>query len=190
MPSFSQETVTRLLVAVREGDHNALNALFPRVYEELRHLAQQQRRGWHGDYTLNTTALVHEAYLKLVDQSRIPWQDRVHFFAVAARAMRFILIDYARQQDAQKRGGDRIKVSIDDVNLKADAQTADLLALNEALTRLAERDERMAQVVECRFFGGLTIEETAAALEVGSRTVKRDWQKARLLLYQDMRHDA
>ena len=181
--------ITGLLLDLQAGQRDVMDQLLPLVYDELRRIAHHHRARQGAGETLNTTALVHEAYLRLVDQTRIPWQDRVHFFAVAARAMRFILIDYARQQDAQKRGGDRVKVSIDDVPLKTEAQTADLLALNEALVRLAERHERMAQIVECRFFGGLTIEETAAALNIGTRTVKRDWQKARLLLYQDMKAD-
>ena len=184
------DDITGLLLDLQAGQRDVLDQLLPRVYDELRRIAHNHRARQGGGETLNTTALVHEAYLRLVDQTRIPWQDRVHFFAIAARAMRFILIDYARQQSAQKRGGDRIKVSLDNANLKADAQVEDVLALNEALTRLADHDGRMAQVVECRFFGGLTVEETATALGVGSRTVKRDWQKARLLLYQDMQRES
>ncbi len=184
------DDITGLLLDLQAGQREVLDQLLPLIYDELRRIAHHHRARHGAGETLNTTALVHEAYLKLVDQSRIAWQDRVHFFAVAARAMRFILIDYARQQKALKRGGGHIKVSLDESNLAAGEQTADLLALNDALSRLAEHDERMAQVVECRFFGGLTIEETANALGVGSRTVKRDWKKARLLLYQDIRADA
>ena len=184
------DDITGLLLDLQAGQRQVMDQLLPLVYDELRRIAHHHRAKQGAGQTLNSTALVHEAYLKLVDQTRIPWQDRVHFYAVAARAMRFILIDYARQQSARKRGGDHAKVTLDEIKLAAEVQTDDLLALNEALARLADLDERMAQVVECRFFGGLTIEETATALNVGPRTVKRDWQKARLLLYQDMRSDA
>ncbi len=176
-----------MLLDLRAGQRQVMDQLLPLVYDELRHIAQRHRAKQHAGQTLNTTALVHEVYLKLIDQTRIPWQDRVHFFAVAARAMRFIMIDYARQQNARKRGGDQIKVSLDEMVTAAQMEATELLALNAALERLALRDERLAQIVECRFFGGLTIEETAAVLDMGTRTVQRHWQKARLLLYHDMR---
>ncbi len=181
--------ITRMLLDLRAGQRQVMDQLLPLVYDELRLIAQRHRAKQKAGQTLNTTALVHEVYLKLIDQTRVPWQDRIHFFAVAARAMRFIMIDYARQQNARKRGGDQVKVSLDDVVTVAQMEATDLLALDAALERLAQRDQRLAQVVECRFFGGLTIEETAAVLSVGARTVQRDWQKARLLLYRDMRTD-
>ena len=178
--------ITQLLLDLRTGQREVMDALFPMVYDELRQIAHHRLAHRQVGHTLSTTALVHEAYLKLIDQTRARWQDRVHFFAVAARAMRFILIDHARRRQAQKRGSDPVKISLDQVELAADTQAADLLALDEALTRLHTLDERLAQVVEYRFFGGLTIEETAEVLTIAPRTVKRDWQKARLWLYQDM----
>lgn len=182
--------ITGLLLDLQAGQREVMDRLFPLVYEELHRLAHQRRVRQGAGQTLNTTALVHEAYLKLIDQSRVLWQDRVHFFAVAARAMRFILVDDARRRDAQKRGGNLVRVPLDEISLVADEKTAGLLALDEALDHLAERDERLAQVVECRFFGGMTTEETAMVLGTSTRTVKRDWQKARLLLYRDLHANA
>ncbi len=192
MTQPSHDTVTRLLVAAQEGDRLALNELFPLIYEELHAVAQRQRRGWHGDYTVNTTALVHEAYLKLTDQSNLDWKNRAHFFGVAARAMRQILIDYARKRKAQKRGGDVSKVSFDEMKLiegkirLSDERADALVALDEALKQLEKISERQSRIVECRFFGGLTIEETAAALEISTATVKRSWSRAQVWLYQEM----
>ncbi|MFQ5571866.1 MAG: sigma-70 family RNA polymerase sigma factor [Rhodothermales bacterium] len=189
----SQETVTRLLEAVRDGDANALNKLFPLIYDELHALAQKHRQYWHGDYTLNTTALVHEAYLKLADQSQADWTNRVHFFAVAAKAMRHILINYAEHRRAQKRGGKVPKVSLDELNVMLEDKLAltdehadNLVSLNEALKKLEHISERQSRIVECRFFGGMTVEETAAALDVSTATVKRGWAMARVWLYREM----
>ena len=187
------ETVTKLLDAARGGNRDALNKLFPLVYGELRAVAQRQRRNWHGDYTLNTTALVHEAYLKLAGQSRADWQSRAHFFGVAARAMRQILIDYARRRRAQKRGGDRSKTTFDEMKL-GDGQIAlsddnadALMILDEALKRLEKISERQSRIVECRFFGGMTIEETAEVVGISTATVKRSWNLAQVWLFQEMK---
>jgi RNA polymerase sigma factor (TIGR02999 family) len=169
------------LVTLRER-RDALDELVPVVYEELRtiahrHLAARDRGG-----TLQTTGLVHEAYLKLVDQARADWNDRAHFFAVASRAMRHVLIDRARGRTRLKRGGDGPRISLDVDEIAVDDQPEALLQLDEALAKLAEVEPRLARVVECRFFGGLREEEIAEALGVTPRTVQRDWAKARVLL--------
>jgi RNA polymerase sigma factor (TIGR02999 family) len=179
--------ITGLLLAWRAGDREALDRLFPLVYEELRRIAHRQLGRERAEHTLGTTALVHETYLKLVDQTRVQWADRAHFFSVAARAMRRILVDYARRHRALKRGGAPARVSLDDVPAVANERAHTLVALDEALTRLAAIDERLSKVVECRFFGGLTEEETAEALAVTARTVRRDWVKAKGWLYQALR---
>lgn len=187
-----QATITGLLQAVGRGERAALDALFPLVYEELSVLAHRQRQAWHGDNTLNTTAVVHEAYLKLVDQKRLPAESRAHFFAVAAKAMRHILCNYARDRQRQKRGGAVQHVSLDDVDEIAsrldfsEEQADTLAALDEALQRLAQIADRQSRVVECRFFGGMSVEETADALGIAPRTVKRDWSFARAWLRRDM----
>ena len=170
-----------LLTTLRER-RDALDELLPVVYNELRaiahrHLAARDRNG-----TLQTTGLVHEAYLKLVDQSRAQYNDRAHFFAVASRAMRHVLIDRAKARGRQKRGGDAKRVSLDVENIPVDEQPEALLQLDEALIKLAEIEPRLARVVECRFFAGLTEDETAEGLGVTPRTVQRDWAKARVLL--------
>lgn len=183
----TEPDITGLLLAWRAGDDDVFNRLFPLVYHELRRIAHRQLGRERAEHTLGTTALVHEAYLKLVDQTRTQWADRAHFFAVAARAMRRILVDYARQHQALKRGGERGRVSLDDATLVADERADVLLALDEALARLAEIDERLSRVVECRFFGGLTEEETAEVLAVTPRTVRRDWVKAKGWLSRALR---
>lgn len=185
--------ITALLAAWRGGDARALDRVFPRVYGELRRIAHARLAGEREDHTLGTTALVHEAYLKLVDQSRAQWESRAQFFAVAARAMRRILVDYARSHQALKRGGGAGVLRLDDDAVAGDAlaqvahggqeEAVTLLALDDALARLAELDERLCRVVECRFFAGYTEEETADALGVTARTVRRDWIKARGWLY-------
>jgi RNA polymerase sigma factor (TIGR02999 family) len=182
----AQSEVTRLLAELREGRREVLDRLFPLVYEELRRVAHRHV-GSGRDPTLRTTELVHEAYLKLVDQSRAQWRDRAHFFAVASMAMRQILVDRARHRRAEKRGGDRRRVVFDEEALPVEDQAEALLEVDEALTRLATLDDRLARVVECRFFGGLTDEETADALGVTARTVRRDWVKARALLHAELR---
>lgn len=173
--------VTQLLRALREGDE-VVDALFDRVYDDLHGLAHRQLNRLRPGQTLNTTALVHEAYLKLVDQSEADWEDRTHFFAVAATAMRHIIINYARKQGAEKRGGDAEHVDFDERIMAPQESAEALVIVDRALDRLAERDERMARVVELRFFGGLTQEESAEALDVSTRTVRRDWKAARAWL--------
>jgi RNA polymerase sigma factor (TIGR02999 family) len=175
--------ITQLLLEAGRGDGRALDKLFPLVYDELRSVAHRALLRERVDHTMSTTALVHEAYLKLVDQDRAGWNDRIHFLAIAATAMRRILVDYARRQKRLKRGGNRWPVPLDDAMLVADQRADALLALDEALSALGTLNERLSRVVECRFFAGLTTEETAAALEVTARTVERDWQKARAWLY-------
>jgi len=190
--------VSRLVAAAAEGDRQALDALFPLVYEEIRALARRQRRRWRGQHTLNTTALVHEAYLKLAGSERLDVQSRAHFLAIAATAMRQILINYAESQRTQKRGGALRRVSLSDAPMlepasaEARAARADLLPrddadllieLDAALRKLAIVHSRQARVVECRFFGGMTVDETALALAVSPRTVRRDWTVAQAWLH-------
>lgn len=183
---MASEDATRLLIASRSDDGAALDRLFPRVYDELKVIARQ-RLARHGrGYTLDTTALVHETYLKLVDQTRVEPRDRAHFFALASRAMRFILIDHARARTAQKRGGDAEAVPLDAVQVAVEGQAVELLDLNAALERLARRDSRLAELVDYRFFGGLTHDEIADVTGRSVPTVKRDWRKARAWLYSEM----
>lgn len=178
--------ITELLVRAGAGDRDALDRAFPLVYEELRRLAHRELRREDQGHTLGTTALVHEAYLRLVDQTRAGWRDRAHFLAIAATAMRRILVDHARGHRSQKRGGALQRVPLEQVDLAAEERAELLLALDAALTRLGEVDERQARVVECRFFAGLTEEETAEALGIGLRTAKRDWAKAKSWLYAEI----
>ncbi|MGH9380592.1 MAG: sigma-70 family RNA polymerase sigma factor [Thermoanaerobaculia bacterium] len=182
----AEHEITRLLEAAAGGNDRALEDLFVCVYAQLRRLAHMQRARWRGDETLCTTALVHEAYLRLSQQHQFQWENRAHFFNAASKAMRHILVDYARKQKAAKRGGEKSKVPADSVPLVADDAVEELLALNEALDRLGELDERQSRVVECRFFAGLGIEETAEALGVSTRTVKRDWRSAQAWLYREL----
>jgi RNA polymerase sigma factor (TIGR02999 family) len=177
--------ITEILSAWGRGDPRAFDRLFPAVYAELRELARRQARHGRGE-TLGTTALVHEAYLKLVDQTHATFENRAHFFAVAAKVMRRLVVDHARERGAQKRGGDARLVTFDDEALAAEGRSVDLLALDEALGRLEGCDPRLARLVELRYFAGLTLEETAGALEVSPTTVKRDWFKARAFLIQEM----
>lgn len=185
------EEITQALVALRERSPGALDRLMPLVYEQLRRVAHRHLRAEPAGHTLSTTALVHEAYFKLVDQTRAQWQDRAHFFAVASGAMRRILIDYARRHRAVRRGGlpdgkPSTPVSLDETDLPIAERAEALLALDEALGRLAQLDARMAQVVECRFFAGLSEQETAEALSVSQRTVAREWAMAKGWLYQEL----
>ena len=180
---MSSEEITRLLVSIRGGDRGALNALLPLVYRELHGMAHRALGPGSQDATLNTTALVHEAFLRLHDQAGLSLQDRKHFFSVAAIAMRQIVIDHARRRAARKRGGGVRPISLEDVDVPVDDGAEELLALDDALSRLSTLDERMGRVVELRFFGGLSVEEAAEVLDVDPRTVKRDWRKARAILY-------
>jgi RNA polymerase sigma-70 factor, ECF subfamily len=171
--------VTQLLLAWSKGDKQALDRLVPLVYDELRRLAQSYMRKERADQTLQTTALIHEAYVRLIDANRVEWQNRAHFFGVAARVMRQILVALARERASQKRGGGAQRISLDESMIIDDGRGEDLVALDEALGALAQFDTRKAQVVEMRFFGGLTEEEIATALNVSPETVRRDWRLAR-----------
>lgn len=182
-------SVTDLLIRARSGDTSALANVFPLIYQELRGLAEQQLRNEPTGHTLSPTALVHEAYMRLIDYSRMEWTGRAHFLAVAATAMRRILVDHARGQRSLKRGGKLRHISIDAIQLGTDDQVELLLAVDTALDKLQENHPRQAQVVECRFFGGMTEEETAEALGVGLRTVKRDWARAKSWLYRELSTD-
>lgn len=181
--------ITRMLDAARGGDSDANEELFASVYPRLRQIAKQRRRGWRGDDTMDTTALVHEAYLKIAARPDAEYQSRGHFFAVAATAMRQILINYAEKKSAAKRGGGASQVTLRDGDIVADAAVDDLLALNEALKKLEELSARQAGVVECLFFAGYGVAETAEALDISPATVKRDWAAARAWLYREMRTD-
>lgn len=180
-PSAGSEPdgVTELLLDVGNGRRDALDRLFPIVYEELRRVAHARLKREPEGHTLNTTALVHEAYMKLVDVTRVEWRDRVHFLSMAARAMRRILIDYARQHRAARRGGGVVPLDLNDVLVAADQQAETLSVLDDALEQLGTLNPRLVRVVECRYFAGMTEAETAQALDVNERTVRRDWIKAR-----------
>ena len=182
----SGSDVTELLKLWGEGRQDALDELLPRVYAELRQLASSYLRRERFGHTLQATALVHEAFLKLVDQRAVKWQNRAHFFGVAAQAMRRILVDHARARAAGKRGDGAERLSLDEVVLLTEAPHIDVLALDEALTRLAQLDPQQSRVVELRFFGGLTMEETAEVLQISPATVGREWTLARTWLYTEL----
>jgi RNA polymerase sigma factor (TIGR02999 family) len=171
--------ITQLLLAWSDGDKQALDRLVPLVYDELRRLAQNYMRRERAGLTLQTTALIHEAYLRLIDADQVQWRNRSHFFGIAARLMRQILVARARERGCQKRGGGAERVSLDEAMVIDERLDEDLVALDEALGELSQFDARMAQVVEMRFFGGLSEEEIAAALDVSTKTVRRDWRLAR-----------
>jgi RNA polymerase sigma-70 factor (ECF subfamily) len=185
MTTTSQE-VSQLLRAWNDGDQTAVDKLMPLVYEELRRMAKRHMDRQNPGHTLQTTALIHEAYLRLVDQKEMRWQNRAHFFAVAARAMRHILVDYARARHAAKRGGEARLVSLDEAEVASDKRAADLVALDDALESLAAVDLRKCQVVELRHFGGLSVDETAEVLKVSAETVARDWRLARTWLLREL----
>jgi RNA polymerase sigma-70 factor, ECF subfamily len=188
--TLPQTGVTELLVNWSNGDQEALNKLIPLVYDELHKLARRYLRRERPDHTLQTTALVHEAYLKLVDQREANWENRVQFFAVAAQLMRRLLVDYARRHRASKRGGDLFKLSLDEALVSSEEKDAELLALDEALDRLAAVDPQQSRVVELRVFSGLSLEETAQALNISPRTVRREWSMAKAWLHQQIKnHD-
>jgi RNA polymerase sigma-70 factor (ECF subfamily) len=184
--SESQE-VTLLLSALTRGDDGAASKLIPVVYDELRRLAGSYMRRERADHTLQATALVHEAYLKLIEQRSVNWQSRAHFFGVSAQLMRRILIDHARGHTREKRGGEQKKVSLDEAFVFSEKQADELLAVDDSLNLLAKIDPRQARVVEMRFFGGLSVEETAEVLGVSPKTVKRDWSVAKAWLYADLK---
>jgi RNA polymerase sigma factor (TIGR02999 family) len=178
------EGVTQLLINWRNGDKAAFDQLMPIVYEELRRMARRFMGRERRDHTLQTSALINEAYLRLVDQESANWQNRAHFFAVAAQVMRNILIDHARSHHYEKRGGGTKKVSLDDAIILTDERAAELVALDDALTSLAAVDPRKSRIIELRFFGGLNIEETAEVIGLSPTTVQREWRAARAWLYR------
>ena len=186
MSSELQHEVTQILQDWKKGDREAPDRLLPLVYDEMRRLARIHLAKERPGHTLQPTALVNEAYLRLVDQTRVDWQNRSHFYGIAASMMRRVLIDHARAHAAEKRGGGAIRLSIDDVQVPLEQRAADFVALDEALKRLSQFDERKSKVVEMRFFGGLNDEEIAEVLGVTTRTVLRDWKKARLWLYREL----
>lgn len=178
--------ITRLLEAAGDGSSEAMDEVFEVVYPRLREIARSRRRGWQGSHTMNTTGLVHEAYLKVASSGNARYDNRGHFFATTARAMRQVLINYAEKRSAQKRGGGSAEVTLYEDDAVTDEAMDELLTLNDALERLAAMNARQAQVVECLFFAGLTIAETAEALDISPATVKRDWATARAWLYREV----
>jgi RNA polymerase sigma factor (TIGR02999 family) len=185
-PSISPRRVTQLLQQWSRGNDAALGELTPLVYEELRRLAHHFMEGQRPDHTLQTTALVNEAYLRLADQTNPRWQNRAHFFAVAARAMRQILVSHARSNQAQKRGGGGPRIELDESAILSPEQSKEIVDLHEALERLGTLDSRKARVVELKFFGGLNYDEIAEVLKIAHRTVRRDWEFAKLWLYTEL----
>jgi RNA polymerase sigma factor (TIGR02999 family) len=185
----SPSQVTALLLRWSEGDPGAREALMPLVYDELRRLARQCLASQRPDHTLQSTALVHEAYLRLVGRTSVHWENRVHFFAVAAQLMRRILVDHARKQNAAKRGGNYVTLTLDESLAPPKKREVNLIALDDALTNLATLDSRQSQIVELRFFGGLSIEDSSRVLGISPTTVKREWATARAWLYEQMSHN-
>jgi RNA polymerase sigma-70 factor (ECF subfamily) len=185
-PNEAQPQITRLLLDWREGDAGALERLIPLVYRELRQIAGNFMRKQKPGHTLQTTALINEVYLELVDSDKVNWQNRTHFFAVSAQLMRRILVDSARRRNSQKRGGEQLRITLDErLPIVVESET-DLVALDEALKRLADLSPRQSRVVELRYFGGLTEDQVAETLNVSERTVRRDWNLARTWLYREL----
>ena len=184
--TLTPHSVTQLLLDWNRGDHEALDKLIPIVYAELRLRASRYLRRERPGHTLQTTALINEAYLRLVEQRQVRWQNRAHFFAISAQLMRRILVDHARSRDAAKRGGTELRVTLDDDLAAVATRDVNIMSLDEALTRLAEIDPRQSRVVELRYFSGLSIEETAEVLDVSPATVKLDWKMAKAWLRREM----
>ena len=181
------DDITGLLIQWSSGDADALDRLMPMIYEECRRIAARQIQREHRDHTLDPTAVVHELYLRLIDQRRATWANRAHFFAIAAQLMRRILVDYARARGARKRGGAALLVSLDAAaDTPNDSRAEDVIAIDEALERLAEIDTDQVRIIELRFFGGLTVEDTARVVGRSPRTVKREWQLAKAWLYREL----
>ena len=185
MPQTPQN-VTQLLIGWSKGDKEALDTLVPLVYDELRRQAARYLRHERVGHTLQTTALIHEAYVRLIDQKNVQWQNRAHFFGIAAQLMRRILVDHARSKKRAKRGGSNVRVSLSKANVFAKVQDLDIVALDEALERLTEFDEQQSRIVELRFFSGLTVEETAEVMGISTATVKRDWSMAKAWLHREI----
>jgi RNA polymerase sigma factor (TIGR02999 family) len=190
IPSLPPQEVTQLLVDWGNGNQAALDRLMPVVYTELRQLAHQYMRRERPGHTMQTTALIHEAYLRLVDQNQVRWQHQAHFFGIAARLMRQILIEHARSRTRAKRGGGVGTISLDEAAIVSQARATELLALDDALERLATIDPRKSQVVELRFFGGLSVEEAAQVLNIAPNTVLRDWRMAKAWLRREISHES
>jgi RNA polymerase sigma-70 factor, ECF subfamily len=183
---LAEKDVTKLLEAWRSGDGDALGEVMPLVYDELHRMAKRYMGSQPSGQTLQTTALIHEAYLKLAENREKQWQNRAHFFAVAARAMRHILVDHARSRHAEKRGGEARKVSLDEAAIVSIERIAEMIALDDALEKLEREDERKCRVVELRYFGGLSVEETGEVLKISSETVQRDWRFAKSWLLREL----
>jgi RNA polymerase sigma-70 factor (ECF subfamily) len=190
IPSLPPQEVTQLLVDWGNGNQAALDRLMPLVYTELRQLAHRYMRRERPGHTMQTTALIHEAYLRLVDQNQVRWQHQAHFFGIAARLMRQILIEHARSHTRAKRGGGVGTISLDEAAIVSQARATELLALDDALERLATIDPRKSQVVELRFFGGLSVEEAAQVLNIAPNTVLRDWRMAKAWLRREISHES
>src|SRR5262245_36304822 len=190
MTRQSHSAITGLLQAWGAGDHAALEKLVPLVDAELRRLARGYMGRERAGHTLQPTALINEVYLRLIDWGSISWQDRAHFFGLSARLMRRTLVDYARRHRTSKRGGQALTIEFDEASVAREEPTADLVAIDDALNTLAKRDPRKSHIVELRFFGGLSIEETAEVLKISPRTVKREWSLARAWLYSEVAQDA
>ncbi len=189
MDNHAPQDVTALLLLWSEGDNEAPGKLMPLVYDELRRLARDYLRRERADHTLQPTALVNEAFLRIIDQTRVDWQNRAQFFGLAAQLMRHILVDHARARATQKRGGLAERLSLDETKVAIEDRAAELVALDDALKSLAQIDPRKSQIVEMRFFGGLSVEETAAALGVSDKTVMRDWRIAKMWLHRELSVD-
>ncbi len=189
MSKHPTEEITQLLLAWGKGDEEAFDRLMPLVYDEMRKIARRYMSRQRPDHTLQTTALVNEAYLRLIDSSKVQWQNRAHFYAISAQLMRRILVDFARARTNQKRGGGAQKVVLDEALTLTSEPGADLIALDDALNELAKLDRRQSQIVELRYFGGLSEDETAEILDISARTVRRDWSLARAWLYRQLNQE-
>lgn len=185
-PATGSHEVTQLLVSWSDGDKKALDKLLPLIYQSLQKIARQHLNRERASHTLQTTALVHEAYLKLIDQNSVHWQNRSHFFAIASQAMRRILLDHARRQIAEKRGGAENKISLEEIDAASVNPDENLIALDDALNELEKFDPQQSRIVELRYFGGLTVEETSEVLKISPRTVHREWAMARAWLYRTL----
>ncbi|MEM7585293.1 MAG: sigma-70 family RNA polymerase sigma factor [Acidobacteriota bacterium] len=190
MPEGGESDTTRLLIAWSQGDQQALDRLMPRVYDELRQIALGYLRREREDHTLQTSALIHEAFLRLIDQQQVSWRNRAHFLGIAARMMRRVLVDHARHQGYVKRGGDQVRVALSDANAPIAQRPPYLVALDEALQELEQADPQQAHIVELRYFGGLTLEEIATVLDVSVSSVTRKWRLAKAWLYRTLEQHA
>ncbi len=186
MATPSQPEITQLLTAWSEGNQSALEQLIPLVQSELHRIAKRYIDRGNPGQLLQASALINEAYLRLIDWKNVQWQNRAHFFGVAAQLMRRVLVDEYREQHSQKRGGDALRVSLVEAEAKSDERSADLVALDDALKALAQLDERKSRIIELRYFGGLSVEETAEVLQVSTRTIKREWSLAQAWLFREL----